>query len=808
MSLKQIALFLLLLPCSILWSQPAIEWQTEFGRSEYDRPYGVCSNEFGELVICGTTWNDSGRTVEGMVMKLDFTGNKIWQNVVGYGKSDRLKSIVSIPGKGYLAVGSTDSKGEGGKDIWVVKLDEEGKVEWEKTFGGKYDDQAEHVLLTKNEHYLICGSKMTVSSSTIEAWILLIKQNGDLIWEKQIGGHFREYALSASETAESFLIAGYMSPGSDSEYKEDMGFVASVNKSGELAWQKFYGGEKEDKLNSIISLPDGSAIACGKTQSFGKNGYADMWLLALDKSGKEMFSRTYGDIDGDEGASLTMGGHEILLAGTIDSRESDSKDPLVVAFNAKGEQLWAHRLESRLNEEVHNLIHTSDGGLVVIAERCTHYKYDSNPVKCKMLVYKFSGTPEQSVSNYVAIKLKAWEKRGEFEKTEDFSKRVNEANRNKIVEKHTREAIAWYAGRSFDWSNTQLSKYNADRESFSLIIGSDTFSVKVSLDKAQEFKQNYENVQFENAQYILKDGRFYPEKIVMVAGLEEYTLNTSASKGEFVKTGTRKMAADEVYRGSGDPLKGLNVSTSSAGFKPGKYFALIIGIDNYKGAWNPLNNAVRDAQAVELLLKNKYQIDHFKSLYDEQATRVNILNALEWLVEQVGENDNVLIYYSGHGEFKKELNKGFWVPADAQTVSVAAFISNADLLVFMNGIRSKHTLLVSDACFSGDIFRGNSAKIKMESPDKYYTETYSLRSRQAITSGGLEPVMDGGRDGHSVFAYYLLQALRNNNSKYLDASQLFEKIKIPVSNNSDQKPALQPIKNTGDEGGQFIFIKK
>jgi hypothetical protein len=83
-----------------------------------------------------------------------------------------------------------------------------------------------------------------------------------------------------------------------------------------------------------------------------------------------------------------------------------------------------------------------------------------------------------------------------------------------------------------------------------------------------------------------------------------------------------------------------------------------------------------------------------------------------------------------------------------------------------------------------------------------------LPSRQALTSGGIEPVMDGGKDGHSVFAYYFLKSLEVNKEKYLDISQIYTKVKIPVINNSEQTPKLSPIKNSGDEGGQFIFIKK
>jgi uncharacterized caspase-like protein len=240
----------------------------------------------------------------------------------------------------------------------------------------------------------------------------------------------------------------------------------------------------------------------------------------------------------------------------------------------------------------------------------------------------------------------------------------------------------------------------------------------------------------------------------------------------------------------------------------GNYYAVIIGIDKYSGKWMPLQNAVNDAKAVEATLRSKYKFDNFKTLYNEQATRKAIIAELEWLVKNTKETDNVFIYYSGHGEYKKELNKGFWVPVDAQSSSTADFISNNDIQTYLGGIKSKHTLLVTDACFSGDLFRGNTVSVPFENSEKYYTEVHGLVSRQAFTSGGIEPVMDGGKNGHSVFAYYFLKSLNENDSKYFDASQLYDRIKIPVVNNSEQTPKLAPLKDTGDEGGQFIFIKK
>ncbi len=264
---------------------------------------------------------------------------------------------------------------------------------------------------------------------------------------------------------------------------------------------------------------------------------------------------------------------------------------------------------------------------------------------------------------------------------------------------------------------------------------------------------------------------------------------------------------EETFRGSPDPLKGLNVSKAKEITK-GDYYALIIGIDKYKGQWHPLNTAVRDAQSLEKTLREKYRMDKFYTLYNEQATRKAIMNVMENLVNTLNEDDNVIIYFSGHGDFKKSMNKGYWIPADAQTNEVSDLISNNDIQTFLASIKSKHTLLVSDACFSGDIFRGTTVSIPFEDSEKYYSKVYNLPSRQALTSGGLEPVMDGGKDGHSVFSYYLLKNLETNTNRYFDISQLYDNIKVPVVNNSDQTPHLDPIKNTGDAGGQFLFIRK
>lgn len=262
------------------------------------------------------------------------------------------------------------------------------------------------------------------------------------------------------------------------------------------------------------------------------------------------------------------------------------------------------------------------------------------------------------------------------------------------------------------------------------------------------------------------------------------------------------------FRGGNDPLKGLNVAQAMKSVQVGEYYALIIGIDQYSGEWPRLQNAVNDAKTVAKTLSEKYTFHSLKTLYDMEATRDNIMKEFEWLMQNVKQNDNVLIYYSGHGEYIQNMDKGYWVPIDATSKTISKYISNEDIRSFLSGINSKHTLLVTDACFSGDIFRGQTLTIPYENSTRYYQKVYSLNSRKALTSGGVEPVLDKGKEGHSVFAYYFLQALTKNTEKYFDAGQIFESLKVPVVNNSYQTPLYNPIRNAGDEGGQFIFIMK
>ncbi|MGE5498334.1 MAG: caspase family protein [Syntrophothermus sp.] len=242
----------------------------------------------------------------------------------------------------------------------------------------------------------------------------------------------------------------------------------------------------------------------------------------------------------------------------------------------------------------------------------------------------------------------------------------------------------------------------------------------------------------------------------------------------------------------------------------GKFVGLLIGINSYHGYWPALICPVNDARELGYVLMDKYGFDTVITVYDKDATRKNIIQQLEWLTENLKKDDNLLIFYAGHGQFNKNLNRGYWVPSDAASNSTADYIPNGEIRTFMSGIPAKHILLITDACFGGDIFRGKTESLAFDpnNMERYYREVYRRQSRLALTSGGLEQVRDEGREGHSIFAFYLLKALKENKNRLMDASQLYNELRIAVANNSEQTPILQAVKDTYDEGGQFIFVNR
>lgn len=231
----------------------------------------------------------------------------------------------------------------------------------------------------------------------------------------------------------------------------------------------------------------------------------------------------------------------------------------------------------------------------------------------------------------------------------------------------------------------------------------------------------------------------------------------------------------------------------------GRYYALIIGINNYQDpSINGLDRPISDAEAFYNAIVSRYTFEKENVYFLKDATMSDIVEALDHCAKIVRPVDNFLIFYAGHGKWDEKAEIGFWLPSDAHRESKLAWFRNSTLRDYLREIKSKHTLLISDACFGGSIFKSRAA---FTDAPMAIRKLYELPSRKAMTSGTLTEVPD-----QSAFLKYMTDRLLSNSEKYLSSEQLFSSFRMAVINNSSVIPQFGEIKDVGDEGGDFIFI--
>jgi uncharacterized caspase-like protein len=244
----------------------------------------------------------------------------------------------------------------------------------------------------------------------------------------------------------------------------------------------------------------------------------------------------------------------------------------------------------------------------------------------------------------------------------------------------------------------------------------------------------------------------------------------------------------------------------------GNYHALIIANNGYQSL-DDLVTPLNDATVIGGLLESNYGFQ-VQMLVD--ANRYEMLSALNDLRRDLTDEDNVLIYFAGHGAYDDVNHRGHWLPVDAELDSTANWVSTVEVTDIVNAMSARHVLVVADSCYSGTLAR--SANISLDpgmSEDlrgQWLRAIAQARSRHVLTSGGVKPVVDDGGTGHSIFANAFIEVLRDG-SDVMESSVIFRRVKDQVGHhadalNLDQTPRYAQLKNTGHEFGEFLLVRQ
>ncbi len=243
----------------------------------------------------------------------------------------------------------------------------------------------------------------------------------------------------------------------------------------------------------------------------------------------------------------------------------------------------------------------------------------------------------------------------------------------------------------------------------------------------------------------------------------------------------------------------------------GNYYALIIGNNNYPNLTN-LRSAENDAVVIESILRNKYG---FKTELLLNATRVDLLSALDSLRKTLTRKDNLIIYYAGHGELDRSSQRGYWLPVDASPSDSSNWVSNKSITDSIDAMKAKHVMVIADSCYSGTLTRTavprRQQELSVDLTTRWYKVVSNSRVRVVLSSGGVRPVYDSlGTSKHSLFAKAFIDELSNNEG-ILEGYDLYTNVQSKVAAeartyNVEQDPLYAPIKHAGHEAGEFFFL--
>jgi hypothetical protein len=331
------------------------------GGNNDDRAYSIIQSSDGGYVVAGWTKSLGAGYDDFYVVKLDSLGNVIWSKTIGGNYNDRAYSIIQSSDGGYVIAGYTDSFGTGNGDIYVVKLDSSGNIVWSKTIGGSYDDEARSIIQSSDGGYVIAGKIWNFMAGRGDMYVVKLDANGNVQWAKTIGGGFGTSANSIIQSSDGgYVVAGLIWNFGAGGF--DM-YVVKLDSSGNVQWTKTIGGSYMDVAYSIIQSSDGGYVIAGRTNRSGSNvglGYTDIYVVKLDSSGNVLWTKTIGGRSSYENTPIIQSSD----GGYVVAGESGG-DIHVVKLDSLGNVIWSKTIGGSNNDIATSIIQSSDGRYVV-----------------------------------------------------------------------------------------------------------------------------------------------------------------------------------------------------------------------------------------------------------------------------------------------------------------------------------------------------------------------------------------------------------------------------------------------------------
>ncbi len=291
----------------------SVQWNQTYGDTPRNSAYTLIQTVDGGFALAG------GRNYDMWLVKIDRNGSVQWHKVYGGVKKETAYALVQTTDGGFALAGTTSSYGAGGDDIWLVKTNTSGEIQWQKTYGSIYDDFTSTLIQTDDGNIVLAGNIASPTSASHSTYLVKINSNGVMKWNQtyNISQYSLNYALIQTND-NGFGLAGWILPSLPITVGEEMWFV-KTDSNGNVQWNQTYGGMDGDIAYSLIQTKDGGFALAGSTRSYGASRQ-NMWLVKTDSTGVILWNQSFGGTQKDYARALlqTADGGFVLL-GTTES---------------------------------------------------------------------------------------------------------------------------------------------------------------------------------------------------------------------------------------------------------------------------------------------------------------------------------------------------------------------------------------------------------------------------------------------------------------------------------------------------------
>ncbi len=782
------------------------QWDFKIGsNSEFPIRSGVEIGD-GGIVLTGSTTSRFAMKKDGWIVKLDVKGNQEWEYINGEKGNDQFYEIIKTSDNAYVAIGQTEVNSE--KKGWILKLDAQGNKLWEKFIGSGINNNLFHIIETSDGGFILMGLIYFINKENLDPWLVSINREGEIQWEKTLGSNVDNYIGNFKQLNDGTFIASGFSVNAD---REQTAFLYHFDRNGGILQEKRFPNELGSRFHDVAVGTNGDFLAIGVINS-NQSRNSKSWLVRLDAEMNtlEEAQNSLSGLNRLQFIRSTPKGGYLLLGSKQNS--NNEKENIAIGLDRQLSAVWSQKIDIPANSNLSNAFYQSQEEIILTGQ----INSSSDPANAYQGWAKQLRliTPQMKVKQFVYQKIEEWKQKSEFEKTEEFLARVTAENRLKKAKEFERIVLNNLKNElrgKIRAEDFQIGNYDADNETFLLYYLGNKFIVAVPNEEAPVFKGIFDQALFGNVDYILNgeylrishfeiqhpslsrtyswdyttDYPYEPTEIRYNFG----GLPSLASKNDPGSSRTKRIAVDTDI-----PL------TSKQ--KPNTY-ALIIGNEDYRSYQPNLNFeanvqfAVNDAKIFKEYCIKTLGVPARNTTLLTNATLAQMTTAIDRLIKlaEVSNGQAELIfYYAGHGFPDQQTKEAYIMPVDVSGSNVQIAIKLRDLYAKLAQFPTQRVSVFLDACFSG---AGRGAGLLASRGVRIRPKNDLVKGNMVVftSSSGEESSGPYSDKQHGLFTYFLLEKIKTSQGNityaeladYLSATVPKESILI---NNQRQNPSV------------------